>query len=104
MISQNLNMNRRVYIIEDAHGKNFLPAKEFGDLRVILTGKEDLSHAQNKIWAAVEAMQPDDFVLLVGSPLHIAITSHYALVRFKKINFLVWNRECYKYDHRIVEI
>jgi hypothetical protein len=104
MISQNLNMNRKVYIIEDANGKNFLPAKEFGELRVILTGREDLHHAQHKIYAAIEAMNPEDFILLVGSPLHIAITSYRALTKHKRINFLVWCREEYKYDHRIVEI
>lgn len=97
-------MNRKVYIIEDVHGKNFLPAKEFGDLRVILTGKEILHHAQHKIYAAVESMAPDDYILLVGSPLHIAITSFRALTRLKRVNFLVWRREEYRYEHQIVEV
>lgn len=100
----NPTVQRKVYIIEDVHGKNFLPAKEFGDLRVILSGKEELNHAQRKIYHVVESMSAEDSILLVGSPLHIAITAYRALALHKRVNFLVWCREEYKYEHRIVEI
>lgn len=90
---------KTVFIIENVSGKNFLPAKEFGDLRVILTGKEDVDQALNKIRHSLVAMKCDDFILLVGSPVHIALTCHYVLSSFKEINMLVWNRDFYRYDH-----
>jgi hypothetical protein len=97
-------MNRTVYIVEDSPGKNFLPAKEFGLLRVMLTGREEINVAQDKLRLVMTNMVEDDFLLLVGSPVHIAMASFRVLNRFGKANFLVWNREEYKYDHRIVKL
>jgi len=97
-------MKNKVYIIEDAGGKNFLPAKDFGELHVILSGREPIERAQDKIRLALASMVGSDYLLLVGSPLHIAIASFRALNRFGKVNFLVWNREHYRYDHHTVEI
>jgi len=90
-------MKNKVYIIEDAGGKNFLPAKEFGELHVILSGREPIDRAQDKIRLALANMVESDFLLLVGSPLHIAIAAFTVLNRFGKANVLVWNQEAYKY-------
>lgn len=90
---------KTVFIIENVSGKNFLPAKEFGELRVILTGKEDVDQALDKIRHSLITMKSSDFILLVGSPVHIALTCHYVLASFKEINMLVWNRDFYRYDH-----
>jgi len=97
-------MKNKVFIIEDVSGKNFLPAKDFGELHVILSGRESIERAQDKIRLALANMVESDYLLLVGSPLHIAIASFRALNRFGKVNFLVWDRDHYKYNHQTVEI
>jgi len=95
---------KTVFIIEDVKGKNFLPAKEFGDLRVILTGKEDVDQAMDKIRHTLVNMTADDYLLLVGSPIHIALASHYVLKAFGRANFLVWCRDYYRYNCEEIRI
>ena len=95
-MSVNKNM---VFVIEDARGKNLLPAMEHGELRVILSGKEEPWQAMEKLREGLSRMTSDDSLLLIGNPLHIAIASHVAFTRLGgKVRFLTWDRNRYAYN------
>ena len=99
-------MKSRVFIIQDSAGKNFEPAKEFGELTIILTGRETVIEAINRLEHYLESFTGDDYLLLVGSPLFIGIASALAwnLCLSGHIQFLVWDREHYKYNVEKVEL
>ena len=99
-----MNMNR-VFVIQDVHGKNLLPAKEHGALEVILSGRENPQDAEHKLRESLCRMTDQDFLLLIGSPLNIALASHIALSLLEgKINFLVWDRIHYIYQLERIEL
>ena len=92
-------MKNTVYVIMDSHGKNLLPAKEFGDLRVMLKGDESPTEATNKLERALSEMSHDDHLLLIGNPVFIALASHIALTKLDgEVKLLVWDRESYSYN------
>jgi hypothetical protein len=94
-----------VYVIQDVPGKNLLPAKEFGKLHVILSGKEVTQHAVWKLADDLSRMTSEDYLLLIGHPINIAIASHIALTALSgRVNFLVWDRVNYKYEKQEVEL
>jgi hypothetical protein len=95
---------RTVFVIQDS-GKNLLPAREFGKLQVMLTGKETTEHATLKIEEHLAFMRPDDYLLLIGNPLFIAIASAKAFDQCDgSVNFLLWEREEYRYRIERVEL
>ncbi|TAK94337.1 hypothetical protein EPO05_06480 [Patescibacteria group bacterium] len=94
---------RTVFVIQDVNGKNLLPAGEHGKLRVILSGREDPETAMSKLQDAMEGFTSIDFLLLIGSPINIALAAHIALRKLGSVNFLVWDRTNYRYNiERIV--
>ena len=96
-----------VYIVQDSPGKNFLPAKKFGTLRVLLTPHE----ACGSIYSVISVLNKklcnvtkDDYLLLVGDPVLIGLVSAIALdVTDGYISFLRWNRSMYEYKPEHVE-
>lgn len=91
----------KVFVIMDVPGKNLLPAKEYGDLRVILHGKENNVTAYSKLDQVLSVeFSEKDFLLLIGNPIFIAMASS-ILTEYHpigKIQFLVWDRQQYKYN------
>lgn len=89
---------RTVFVIQEVNGKNLLPAKDHGELNVILSGHETAEVATAKLRYAISAMTSADFLLLIGSPRNIAIAGHLALTKLKDVNFLIWDRNKYSYN------
>lgn len=89
-----------VYIIQRSPGKNFDPAKEFGKLTIILDGTETPSAAYQKLLSTLKEFKQEDYLLLVGSPLNIAISAIVAdsFNPAFELQFLVWDKEHYKYN------
>lgn len=88
-----------VFVVQSPDGKEIASAKEYGDLEVILSGKEDPQVALRRLHKHLRFFQPNDFLLLLGSPLNMAMAFNLAcLFAGGKVNVLVWEREKYKYS------
>lgn len=93
----------KVFVIQDSPGKNLGPAKEYGDLTIMLHGDENSISASSKLLHHLEDFNPAmDFLLLIGNPVFIAIASmiltSVAHETRQRIKVLVWDREHYKYN------
>lgn len=88
-----------VHVIQDVPGKNILPAKDFGELRVILTGKETREEAICTITQhLLKTWEHGDYLLLIGNPIYIGVAFHVVAAMKREIPVLVWDRHQYKYN------
>ena len=93
---------KTVFVIQDSSGKNLEPAKDYGDLLIMLTGREQNGEAATKLIKHLEDFDPcTDFLLLIGNPVFIALSmmilTDVAHEHRHKINLLIWDREHYIY-------
>ncbi len=87
----------RVFVISAPHGKNLEPAKEFGPLTVMLDGHETAIMAQDRLVDHLAKFDKDDFLLLIGNPLHIAAAIMLLSKTMPYIHLLLWDRESQTY-------
>lgn len=91
----------KVYAIQESPGKNLLPATDHGELKFILPSQTNLmfetEKAVVKIRATVEDFNEEDFLLLIGDPVCIGITTYYVGKKHDTINFLKWDKMGLKY-------
>lgn len=91
----------RVFVISAPHGKNLEPAKEFGPLTVMLDGHETAIMAQDRLNEYLYDIRPQDYLLLIGNPLHIAIAAQVARKQLggqgHPLKVLIWDRESQTY-------
>ena len=101
-------MKPTVYVIQDSPGKNLLPARDYGSLKILLTHpdtKRDPVFVAKKLQLQLKDITPSDYLLLVGEPIAIGLATHIALHNTHGIvRVLRWVREEYRYEERIVEI
>jgi len=89
----------RVFVISAPHGKNLEPAKEFGPLTVMLDGHETAIMAQDRLNDYLTQFTTEDFLLLIGNPIHIAAAIFLISVqRPQWVKLLVWDRESQTYQ------
>lgn len=97
-----------VYIVQDSFGKNLAPAREYGDMLIIL----DRNDAQYPIDFLVEKLNrklsgitSKDYLLLIGDPIAIGIATSIALHNTRgMLQVLRWDREHYKYEVKEIRI
>lgn len=95
----------RVFIIQNSAGKNFEPAKHHGEITIILRGSETIDQAEIALADCLTRFKPEDFLLLVGSPVFIimaALLAWQELIPGEPLKTLVWDKEHYQYN--VVEI
>jgi len=94
----------RVFVTQRSYGKSLEPAKQFGELNVILRadethGKCDSNTIFRKLEDALKDYDPDeDFLLNIGAP-H-ATGQAYSLIMEQtngKITLLIWMRRTQEY-------
>lgn len=87
-----------VYVVQDPDGKEILPARKHGKLRVILNGRENSAEAVRELTKVLMNIRPQDLLLQIGSPRNIGIATHLALLyNHGKLNTLLWQRWDYDY-------
>jgi hypothetical protein len=95
-------MPTTVYIVQDSPGKNLLPAKKFGDLKILLTGSDirrGPEFISKKLKIQLKDIRPQDSVLLIGDPIAIGLAMHIALHNTHGIvKVLRWDRRSYEYE------
>lgn len=82
-----------VYIAGLGH-HDYEPAKEFGDLKVVISGQVDLtklSELLEKIRDAMHDSQPGDYVLLSGAPLICLLCVLHLMDKHGAVNVLQWD-------------
>ena len=99
-------MNRRVFVVQDSPGKNLLPARSFGDIRIMLTHR-DLTqgyvHVQQRLMQSLEDFdETKDYLLLIGDPIAMGLAIHMVLSDCGSVKLLKWIRE--KYDYAVEEV
>lgn len=88
-----------IYVVQDPDGKEIAVAREYGQLCVMLNGRETTGLAIEKLTSHLQSITRDDFLLQIGSPLNIGIATHLALLFNEgELNLLVWHRQTYKYN------
>lgn len=96
-------MNSIVYVVMDPRGKNLLPAKEFGELYIMLNGREPNDFALERLRESLAHFRETDYLLLIGNPVFIGLASAIILERLKRVNFLVWDPHHYNYKLEKIE-
>lgn len=95
----------KVYVIQNVSQKNILPAREFGEIEVILTEKEENEEATRILTNTLTGIKPEDFILLIGSPIYIGIACHVGLTVLNgKLSVLVWDKKHFKYNSQVISL
>ena len=94
-------MKRRVFISSEDPRLNFAPALKFGDelIGVFPPGQVHLhpQHALMQAHKTLSAMRPDDYLVLSGDPVKIAICVTVAAWMHFKVRMLRWDRQTASY-------
>jgi hypothetical protein len=92
-----------VYVVQHSPGKDLMPAKEYGPLRILLskndTRTQHFEGIINSLQQGLSRFRPEDYLLLIGDPVAIAIAAHIAMHNTRGfLRLLRWNRETYSYE------
>jgi hypothetical protein len=90
-----------VFVVQESD-RNILPAKEFGELKVILSHNDvskGAEHMVSKIKKFLNGITGDDYILCIGDPVAIGLTIHLALAKtYGVLRILRWNKHSYSYE------
>lgn len=90
-----------VYVVQEVLGRNILPAKQFGEIEVLLPpGQIMFSPGPSvaRLSQKLKSFTPDDFLLLIGDPAAIAIAAVIASEMSNGVfSMLKWDREHRQY-------
>ncbi len=88
-------MREKVFITQDT-GHNIESARQYGELKVLLSFKDVASGTKSMIdllYKRLKDVSPEDYILCVGDPIAIGLAVHIAMKYTQgKINFLKWDR------------
>ena len=86
-----------VFVVQEAIGKNLLPAAKFGDIKILLpAGQVAYSPAPTvrRLREKLSHFSDNDYLLLMGDPAAIAIAGAVACERNNgKMRLLKWDRQ-----------
>jgi hypothetical protein len=91
------------YVVQESQGKNLLPARDHGEIQVMLTEhdvRKGLHHCTLKLREKMADFRCDkDFLILIGDPVFMGIAMVFASEMSEgDFQILRWDRERYKYD------
>lgn len=86
-----------VYVIQETAGRNILPAKDFGDLEVLLPPNSNIvlspGPTVRRLKKGLAKFNDEDYLLLMGDPAAIGIACAVASrANHGKMNLLKWDR------------
>ena len=90
-----------VYVVQEVKGLNILPARLYGELKLLLGPGQVVMSIQPailKLRKKLKDFNDDDYLLLVGDPVAIGIATAVASsINRGTVNFLKWDRQeaCY---------
>ena len=90
-----------VYVVQESFGKNISPARDYGNIQLLLDRNDTLGDPDffiGKLQHKLSNFKKDDFLLLIGDPIAIGIATAIALDKTHgTLSVLRWDREHYKY-------
>lgn len=90
-----------IYVTQECFGKNLLPAKEFGELSVLLGPNQlvlDTSFAIGELKEKLFTFSDKDYLLPIGDPVAIGLATAFAASYNKgRVKFLKWDRQEQRY-------
>lgn len=96
---------RTVYVVQDPNGKDISDARDFGKLKLLLTGHETIREAAAVLRDKLSNFTEQDYLLMIGSAINMGLAAHIALSATNgKANFLVWSKESWSYKVESVNI
>lgn len=94
--AESLNMNT-VWVPQTTE-KNIDAARKFGQIEVILLKDHALESSVDTLTRTLlTESKPDDYLLMIGSPLYIAVSYHALMTAHGKAKVLQWDRKQLKY-------
>jgi len=89
---------KKVFVVQDSPNRNFLPARKFGELVMLLDGKEQIVLSAipiiKQLKALLQDFDDDDFLLLSGDPAIIGSAVAVAMeVNLGRVMVLKWDRK-----------
>jgi hypothetical protein len=98
----------KVYIVQEPGDKNILPAREFGEFKVLLLNtdiRQGTEHCLNVLAGKLLDVSCNDCILPIGDPFYIGIATAIALHYSQDgINILRYSRENITYNKEFVNI
>ena len=86
-----------VYIVQEVTGKNLVPARKFGELKVLLPERTNLMLSTGPEIARLKRQLADfndeDYLLLIGDPAAIGICCAVAATINGNFSVLKWDRQ-----------
>ncbi len=87
-----------VYVVQEQSNKNILPAKEYGEIKVLIPPGSQVTFCAEaitfKLLLDLEGFTDDDYLLLIGDPvaigISVAVAAHWNDGRVK---MLKWDRQ-----------
>jgi len=88
----------KVFVIQEANGKNILPAREYGELSIVFPSLYQVYHDADEALQILKAKLADysesDSLLLIGDPVLISLASMVASERTGgRLKLLKWDRQ-----------
>lgn len=94
--------NSKVFVVQETE-HNILPAKEFGELEILLSTRDvmrGLEHYADKLAERLGEWRECDFLLCIGDPVAIGLAIHMVILATREgasVNILKWDRIHYQY-------
>ena len=87
-----------VYIIQDFGDKNLLPAKKYGDIRILLPANRQIMFSSTptvrRLRDGLKKFSDEDYLLLIGDPAAIGIATSIASENNRgRFKLLKWDRQ-----------
>ncbi len=90
-------MSSKVYVVQEASGRNLLPAQDFGTIEVLLPpGNVAFSSSPTvrRLRQGLRTFSDEDYLLLMGDPAAIAMAGAIASESNRgRIKLLKWDRQ-----------
>lgn len=98
----------KVYIVHESGSKNFLPAREFGELEVMITGRMNnltMEEYQTELIKHLQDFTERDYLLPVGDPILMCLAAAIvAEVTEGNFSILYWDRVKYTYKAMHIDL
>lgn len=99
----------KVYVVQEVYGRDFMPAKKFGELIPVLPSDMQIylsaTPAVRRLTRILSKFTDDDYLLLVGDPVLIGLAVSVACVSNRgKAKLLKWDKRNMEYHAVAVDI
>lgn len=96
-----------VYVIQEQVGRNILPARRYGDIKVLLPPHHQIMFSPqpvvHRLRDSLRNFSDDDYLLLMGDPAAIGIATTIACdINSGRVKLLKWDKQ--ESDYYVIEV